>query len=293
MSNRGGERGRRHPRAESRAPDPAKDPNRALKAATLVTMHGDVAGTGFLKKLGEAFECSRQAVHFNATAQSASILSSQGKEGIKEKFLAGKTQREAPISSWPAGLKIDMFNAAEQARLRALWNPSSAPAASPGKRSRERSLQHAINYSARCAVETARIVAGETTSRKAAKQMCAEGFKIGSSTLRTQIGKYHGKAPQKVGRPTWLTPEEEAGVVDWVKLMRTYKMPVTKPALVKKIILALGDSVEERLPGGQLGKKWYTGFLRRHSIDLGTLATGSLESGRDDWYTTQNLNPHP
>lgn len=66
LSNRGGERGRRNARAESRAPDPAKDPNRALKAAALATMHGDVAGKGFLVKLGEPFDCSRQAVYLNA-----------------------------------------------------------------------------------------------------------------------------------------------------------------------------------------------------------------------------------
>jgi len=171
--NRGGELGRRHARVESRAPDPAKDPNRALKAATMATMHGDVAATGLHVKLGEAFGCSRQAVSLNATAQSASILASIGKAGIKEKLLAGKKQREEPMSSWPAGLKIDMFTPAEQARLRALWNPLSSPGASTGKRSREMSIQYKKDYTARCAVETARISAGETTSRKAAKEMCA------------------------------------------------------------------------------------------------------------------------
>ena len=34
-------------RRHARPPDPAKGPNRALKAATLATRHGDVAGTGF------------------------------------------------------------------------------------------------------------------------------------------------------------------------------------------------------------------------------------------------------
>ena len=172
-ANQGGERSRRHPRAEFRPPDPAKDPNRALKAATLATMHGDVAGTGFLVKLGEAFDCSRQAFQHNAAAQSGAIMASLGKAGIKEKLLAGKKQREEPMSSWPAGLKIDMFTPAEQARLRALWNPLSSPGASTGKRSREMSIQYKKDYTARCAVETARISAGETTSRKAAKEMCA------------------------------------------------------------------------------------------------------------------------
>ena len=137
LSNRSGERSRRHARAKTRAPDPAKDPNRALKVAILAAMHGEVAGTGFLVKLGGAFYCSRQSV----------ILPWQGRG--RDKNLAGREQREAPISSWPPGLKNDMFDAAAQARLRALWDPPSAPAASPGKRSRERSLQYDQAYSAR------------------------------------------------------------------------------------------------------------------------------------------------
>ena len=155
-ANQGGERSRRHPRAEFRPPDPAKDPNRALKAATLATMHGDVADTGFTAKLGEAFDCSRQAVQHNAAAQSGAIMASLGKAGIKEKLLAGKVQREAPMSSWPRGLKIDMFTPAEQARLRTLWNPLSSPGASSGKRSHAK-IQYARDYSARCALETARM----------------------------------------------------------------------------------------------------------------------------------------
>ena len=55
LSKWGGQCGQQHARVESRVPDPAKDPNRALKAATLATMHGDVAGTGFHVKLGGAF----------------------------------------------------------------------------------------------------------------------------------------------------------------------------------------------------------------------------------------------
>ena len=55
----------------------------------------------------------------------------------------------------------------------------------------------------------------ETTSRKAAKKMCAEGFKNDSSTLCYQNCKHHGAAPRSVGRPTFLTSEEELEVVDW------------------------------------------------------------------------------
>ena len=165
MSNRGGERSRRHARAESRPSDPAKDPNRASKAVTLATMHGDVAGTGFLVKLGEGFVCSRQAVHFNAAKQSASISSSLGEAGIKEKFLADRVPREVPISCWSPGLKIDMFNAVEQARLRALWEPSSAPAVSSGKRSRERGLQYDKDHSTRCAEDTARMATGDDVAQ--------------------------------------------------------------------------------------------------------------------------------
>ena len=135
---------------------------------------------------------------------------------------------------------------------------------------------------------------GETTSRKAAQQMCAEGFKIGSSTLRYQKRKHDGEAPRSVGRPTFLTSEEELQVVDWVKLqLQTYKLPVSKSALIAQVILALGDSVQERLPGGKQGKDWCTGCLRRHCSDLGTLATATLGSGCDDWCKPSTMNPQP
>ena len=76
------------------------------------------------------------------------------------------------------------------------------------------------------------MAAGETTSRKAAKQMRAEGLKIDSSTVCYQKRNHHGEAPRRVGRPTFLTSEEELHVVDWVKLLRIYKLPVSKAALI-------------------------------------------------------------
>jgi hypothetical protein len=78
------------------------------------------------------------------------------------------------------------------------------------------------------------MAAGETTSRKAAQQMRAEGSKIDSSTLRYQKRNHHGEAPRRVGRPTFLTSEDELAVVDWVKLLRIYKLPVSKAALIAR-----------------------------------------------------------
>ena len=44
--------------------------------------------------------------------------------------------------------------------------------------------------------------------------------------------------------------------------MRTDKIPVSKAALIDKVIFALGDSVEARLPGGKLwGKSGATAFF--------------------------------
>jgi len=294
--NLGRERGGGRARAEPRPPDAAKDLLRGLRAARLAIMHADVAGKGFHAKLGEAFQCVRSCVYTNVTTQ----LELLGDEGIADQLRAGRAQREAPISSWPRGLKMEMFKRAEQDRLRALWNPSSeaatsGPSSSGGKGKKRKgptSVQHKKDFKKECARQTGRIAAGELSSAEAAEEMCAAGFPITSSALRYQKGKHAGEEPRSVGSPTLLTAAEEEEVVDWVHVMRSFKHPVTKQALIDKVMLAMGDSAEERVKGGKLGKDWYNGFRRRHSDVLGTLASGTLESGRDEWSTSEQFREY-
>ena len=47
----------------------------------------------------------------------------------------------------------------------------------------------------------------------------------------------------------------------------------------------LGDFVEERLHGGELGKDWCNGFVWRHCIDLMKRETDENRSGNEVYYT--------
>lgn len=93
-------------------------------------------------------------------------------------------------------------------------------------------------------------------------------YKVPRSTLRNKLS---GKSPDsvhQVGPKAVLGEETEAKLVNWILTVAKMGFPINKLMLldtVEKIVTSAKDSISTPFIDGRPGRKWFEGFMRRHS----------------------------
>lgn len=135
----------------------------------------------------------------------------------------------------------------------------------------------------------------EEVSKGCSVSAASKKYGVPRTTLIDKLaGKYEPDA--KPGQPTILKSDEEALLVKWILKLARLGFSVTKSQLLDSVAeLTKKLNKSSKFSEGRPGKKWFTGFLKRHpelaqrvSQNLTAACSNLTENNIQNWFEKIN-----